>query len=68
VIAPAQRLDTVAVALRLRVKYLKARDLMLSGKLGECERSDRQHLTVTEAGVLAFLDRKKTRGLNGGVP
>ena len=47
------RLTVTQVALRLRKRYHKARDLMLTGKLGKPEYQGRT-LTVPESGVRAY--------------
>lgn len=51
-------LTVMKVAIRLGKRYHKARDLMLSGKLGE-PRYDGRTLLVPEAGVAAYERREK---------
>jgi hypothetical protein len=55
-----QRLNAVQVAQRLGVRYLKARDLMLSKQFGECTLTGRT-LTVSEEGVRLFEESKGAR-------
>ena len=55
-------LSVMTVAHRLKVRYQKARDLILTGKLGETNDYETEgHLRVTEAGVAAYETRKKRR-------
>lgn len=60
--APAdKRLSVMQVAHRLKVVYRRARDLMLSDKLGPSS-YESGHLTVSESGVAAYeAARKKKR-------
>lgn len=58
--AAATRLSVMDVAKRLRVRYQKARDLMLTGKLGETQ-YDGHRLTATESGVQNYLDQQKAK-------
>ena len=59
---PERRLGVMGVARRLRVRYQKARDLMLTGQLGETLQDER-HMTVPESGVVAYeLKRRQRRG------
>lgn len=54
------RLYTVTqVAMKLKVRYHRARDLMLSGQLGETKH-DGRHLCITEAGLQQYLDKRRT--------
>jgi hypothetical protein len=52
------RLGVTAVAVRLRKRYHKARDLMLTGQLGEAAYDEKRRLTVPVAGVAAY-ERKQ---------
>lgn len=57
------RIGVTEVARRLQLKYHRARDLMLAGKLGATEVSGR-HLTVLESKVEAYqreLAKKETK-------
>lgn len=59
--APAEkRLSVMQVAHRLKVVYRRARDLMLSDKLGEAS-YENGHLTVPESGVAAYEATRKKR-------
>jgi hypothetical protein len=49
------RLRTMDVAMKLKCRYQKARDLMLAGKFGEPEYDAQNKLTVSREGVERFL-------------
>lgn len=51
-------MNTMQVAARLRCRYQKARDLMLSGKLGD---PDLDPLSVKRADVEAFIAERTAR-------
>lgn len=57
---PAKRLSIMQVAHRLKVVYRRARDLILTGKLGESS-YENGHLTVSEAGVEAYDAARKSK-------
>lgn len=48
------RCNITDVAIRLKLRYHKARDLVLSGKLGEPVPDERDRLTVLTADVVAY--------------
>ena len=53
-----KRLDVTDVARRLKLRYHRARDLILKGEFGPSEREGR-HLYVAEEHVTAFEEKRK---------
>ena len=51
-------LTITEVALALKKRYHKARDLVLQGKLGKTQTDDKGHVRVTLAGVEAFKKQR----------
>lgn len=56
--AEVVRLTVTEVARRLQLRYHRARDLMLSGKLGTTAMQGR-HLTVLETNLATYLIKQK---------
>lgn len=56
----SDRLTVTDVAIRLKKRYHKARDLMLSGKLGKVEYNGRT-MTVPLAGVIRYEQEEGKR-------
>lgn len=54
------RITVMEAARRLKVRYQKARDLMLTGKLGETQYEGRR-LTCSEAGLQEYVIQKRLR-------
>lgn len=52
------RVTVTQVAIMLKTRYHKARDLMLQGAFGEVEQKGR-HLTVTRSAVESYIKKRE---------
>jgi hypothetical protein len=59
-VSAEKRLGVMEVAHRLKVRYQKARDLMLTGKLGDTS-YESGHLQITESGIAIYEAARKKR-------
>lgn len=58
--------SVTGAATKLGVRYLKARDLMTTGRLGEVLRTESGRYYVSEEGVEEERARREERGVNTG--